>query len=226
MKVMVVEDEKDIREILCTLLSDEGYSVVSLETGIGISERIRQEKPDILLLDQILPEKSGAEVIRELKAAAEFRQIPIIMVTGLSGENDKVAALDLGADDYITKPFYARELTARVKAVARRADLKLKKQTPPIIRDGLTIDFAGHRVLLRGKEVPLTLTEFKILSELVKEDGQVLSRESLRERALGNLNVTDRTIDVHMASLRKKLEELGDNIETVRGVGYRFANPA
>lgn len=226
MKVMVVEDEKDIREILCTLLSDEGFSVVPVESGVGIADKIRNEKPDLLLLDQILPEKSGAEVIKELKAAAEFRQIPIIMVTGLSSENDKVAALDLGADDYITKPFYARELTARVKAVARRADVRLKKQQPPIVRDNLTIDFAGHRVLLRGKEVPLTLTEFKILSELVKEDGQVLSRELLRERALGNLNVTDRTIDVHMASLRKKLEELGDNIETVRGVGYRFANPA
>ena len=226
MKVMVVEDEKDIREILCTLLSDEGFTVVSLETGIGISDKIRLEKPDILLLDQILPDKSGAEVIKELKAAAEFRQLPIIMVTGLSGENDKVAALELGADDYITKPFYARELTARVKAVARRSDVKLKKSQPPIVRDNLTIDFAGHRVLLRGKEVPLTLTEFKILSELVKENGQVLSRELLRERALGNLNVTDRTIDVHMASLRKKLEELGDSIETVRGVGYRFANLA
>lgn len=226
MKVMVVEDEKDIREILCTLLSDEGFAVVPVESGVGIADKIRQEKPDLLLLDQILPEKSGAEVIKELKAASEFRGIPIIMVTGLSSENDKVAALDLGADDYITKPFYARELTARVKAVARRADLKLKKQPAPIVRENLTIDFAGHRVLLRGKEVPLTLTEFKILSELVKEDGQVLSRELLRERALGNLNVTDRTIDVHMASLRKKLEELGDNIETVRGVGYRFANPS
>ncbi len=225
MKIMVVEDEKDIREILFNLLTDEGFTVVALESGIGIAERIRQEKPDLLLLDQILPEKSGAEVIKELKAAAEFRQIPIIMVTGVAGENEKVAALDLGADDYITKPFYARELTARVKAVARRADVRLKKTAPPIVKENLTIDFAGHRVLLRGKEVPLTLTEFKILSELVKEDGQVLSRESLRERALGNLNVTDRTIDVHMASLRKKLEELGDNIETVRGVGYRFANP-
>ncbi len=225
MKIMVVEDEKDIREILFNLLTDEGFTVVALESGVGITERIRQEKPDLLLLDQILPEKSGAEIIKELKAAAEFRQIPIIMVTGVAGENDKVSALDLGADDYITKPFYARELTARVKAVARRADVRLKKTAPPIVKDNLTIDFAGHRVLLRGKEVPLTLTEFKILSELVKEDGQVLSRESLRERALGNLNVTDRTIDVHMASLRKKLEELGDNIETVRGVGYRFANP-
>ncbi len=225
MKVMVVEDEKDIREILCTLLSDEGFTVVALDSGVGIADRIRQEKPDLLLLDQILPEKSGAEIIKELKAAAEFRQIPIIMVTGVVSENDKVEALDLGADDYITKPFYARELTARVRAVARRADVRLKKTSPPIVKDNLTIDFAGHRVLLRGKEVSLTLTEFKILSELVKEDGQVLSRESLRERALGNLNVTDRTIDVHMASLRKKLEELGDNIETVRGVGYRFANP-
>ncbi len=224
MKVMVVEDEKDIREILFSLLTDEGFTVVALDSGVGIAERIRQEKPDLILLDQILPEKSGAEVIKELKAAAEFRQIPIIMVTGVAGENDKVAALDLGADDYITKPFYARELTARVKAVARRADVRLKKTAPPIIKENLTIDFAGHRVLLRGKEVPLTLTEFKILSELVKEDGQVLSRESLRERALGNLNVTDRTIDVHMASLRKKLEKLGDSIETVRGVGYRFAN--
>jgi two-component system phosphate regulon response regulator PhoB len=231
MKVMVVEDERDIRDILKNLLEDEGFQVVALENGLNIIEDIRINQPDLLLLDQILPGKTGVEAMREVRANEAYAKLPIIMVTGLSGEDDKVNALDVGADDYVTKPFFPKELAARIKALARRssiggagADGEDSKES--ITRDNITMDFSAHRVWVDEIEIALTLTEFKILAELLKQSGQVLTREKLRERALGNLNVTDRTIDVHMASLRKKLGVVGTRIETVRGVGYRFADNA
>lgn len=230
MKVMVVEDESDIREILKNLLEEEGFQVVALDNGMNLIAELNTNQPDLLLLDQILPGKTGVEAVREVRASQTFGRLPIIMVTGLSGEEDKVNALDLGADDYVTKPFYPKELAARIKALARRSDVVgpndtvSKSKEDRIVRDSLMIDFSAHRVTVDKIEIALTLTEFKILSELLKQSGQVLTREKLRERALGNLNVTDRTIDVHMASLRKKLGTIGNQIETVRGVGYRFTD--
>lgn len=249
MKVMVVEDEGDIREILKNLLEEEGFQVVALDNGLNLMAELTSNQPDLLLLDQILPGKTGVEAVREVRASHDFGRLPIIMVTGLSGEEDKVNALDIGADDYVTKPFYPKELAARIKALARRVDTApvtlpdsragsqaaaaapraTATSTPNetrIVRENLVIDFSAHRVTIDGQEIALTLTEFKILGELLKQSGQVLTREKLRERALGNLNVTDRTIDVHMASLRKKLGALGNSIETVRGVGYRFTDRA
>lgn len=223
MKVMVVEDEHDIRDILKTLLEDEGFVVVALENGLEIIEELNRNQPDLLLLDHVMPGKTGVEVVREVRGTERFAKLPIIMVTGLSGEEEKVAALDYGADDYVTKPFYPKELAARIKALARRSEID-PKGSKLIHHDRIVIDFSAHRVLLDGHEVSLTLTEFKILGELLRQTGTVLTRERLRERALGNLNVTDRTIDVHMASLRKKLAPVGEHIETVRGVGYRFAD--
>jgi len=224
MKVMVVEDERDIRDILKNLLEEEGFDVVTLADGTNLMEEIRSQTPDLLLLDQILPGKTGIEALREVRASEKFHHLPVIMVTGLSGENDKVGALDVGADDYITKPFFPKELTARIKALARRS---FGGTEPPltgrITLQGVVMDFDEHRVFVDDAEVALTLTEFKILGELLRQNGQVLTRERLRERALGNLNVSDRTIDVHMASLRKKLGAIGSRVETVRGVGYRFA---
>jgi DNA-binding response OmpR family regulator len=228
MKVMVVEDERDIREILKNLLEEEGFQVVAFENGLNILEDIRLNEPDLLLLDQILPGKTGVEAVREVRQSDRYSTLPIIMVTGLSGEDEKVNALDVGADDYVTKPFYPKELAARIKALARRSSFG--SEAPPasgkdrIERENITMDFSAHRVWVDEIEIALTLTEFKILAELLKQSGQVLTREKLRERALGNLNVTDRTIDVHMASLRKKLGETGNRIETVRGVGYRYAD--
>jgi two-component system, OmpR family, phosphate regulon response regulator PhoB len=228
MKVMVVEDERDIRDILKNLLEEEGFEVVAFENGLNILEDIRVNEPDLLLLDQILPGKTGVEAVREVRQSESFSTLPIIMVTGLSGEDEKVNALDVGADDYVTKPFYPKELAARIKALARRSSFG--SDVPPatgkdrIERENITMDFSAHRVWVDELEIALTLTEFKILAELLKQSGQVLTREKLRERALGNLNVTDRTIDVHMASLRKKLGETGNRIETVRGVGYRYAD--
>lgn len=230
MKVMVVEDERDIRDILKNLLEEEGFQVVAFENGMNILEDIRINQPDLLLLDQILPGKTGVEAVREVRGSGHYSTLPIIMVTGLSGEDEKVNALDVGADDYVTKPFYPKELAARIKALARRSSFGQEPPPPAgkdrIVRENIVIDFSAHRVWVDESEVALTLTEFKILSELLKQSGQVLTREKLRERALGNLNVTDRTIDVHMASLRKKLGEVGNRIETVRGVGYRYADSA
>lgn len=223
MKVMVVEDERDIRDILKNLLEEEGFQVIALADGLNIMEEIRTNEPDLLLLDQILPGKTGVDALKEVRSSEKFAKLPIIMVTGLSGEDDKVNALDFGADDYVTKPFYPKELAARIKALARRS-VSGETGKDRIVRDGISMDFSAHRVWVENVEVSLTLTEFKILSELLKQTGQVLTREKLRERALGNLNVTDRTIDVHMASLRKKLGAAGGRIETVRGVGYRFAD--
>ena len=222
LRVLIVEDEPDIREAVQASLQSEGFMVTALDNGMDVIPTMRQAKPDIVLLDQILPGKTGVEVVREMRAEQQFSRTPIMMVTGLAGEDDKVLALDIGADDYLTKPFSMKELSARIKALARRAEIDAKQDR--LTKDRLVVDFAAHRVTLDNQEVQLTLTEFKILSELLKQSGTVLTRERLRERALGNLNVTDRTIDVHMASLRKKLNEVGDQIETVRGVGYRFAD--
>ena len=231
MKVMVVEDERDIRDILKNLLEEEGFQVVTFENGMNILEDIRINQPDLLLLDQILPGKTGVEAVREVRSSDLYATLPIIMVTGLSGEDEKVNALDVGADDYVTKPFYPKELAARIKALARRSSFvqeaplaNSKDEKERIVRENIVMDFSAHRVWVDESEIALTLTEFKILSELLKQSGQVLTREKLRERALGNLNVTDRTIDVHMASLRKKLGDVGNRIETVRGVGYRYAD--
>ena len=218
---MVVEDEKDIRDILVTQLQGEGFSVVALEHCNKILSELEQHRPDLVLLDQVLPGRSGTDAVREIRNSGNFYKLPIIMVTGLTGEDDKVGALDVGADDYITKPFRPRELSARIKAVARRVESVSGKDDLLTVGE-LVIDIKAHKATLKGQEVALTLTEFKILVELLRQRGQVLSREQLRSRALGNLNVTDRTIDVHMASLRRKLEHMGDRIETVRGVGYRF----
>lgn len=224
MRVLIIEDEKEVRDMLEFEFKTQGWQVLALESGENALVHMSQQPPDVSLIDQILPGKSGTEIIREIRSSTQFGTLPIMMVTALGSEGDKLKAFDMGADDYVTKPFMVREVVARVKALIRRADQSHKKEQKQLVFQNLMVDFAAHKVLMDGKELPLTLTEFNILGELLKESGQVLSRDSLRERALGNLNVTDRTIDVHMASLRKKLAALGDAIETVRGVGYRFTS--
>ncbi len=222
-KVLIIEDENEIREILVSNLESSGFIPRGIDGGKEVILHLEQFSPDVILLDQIMPGKTGQEVMQEVRANARFCNIPIIVVTGLNSEEQKIAALNLGADDYVTKPYSTKELQARILALLRRSNVAHKSQQKNISIKDITVDLGAHKVLLNGQEVPLTLTEFKILCELIKQSGQVLSRDSLRERALGNLNVTDRTIDVHMASLRKKLAHMGDSIETVRGVGYRMA---
>lgn len=222
LKVLVIEDESEIREFLISQFSEAGAMAHGLSSGDQILQALEKIEPSIILLDQMMPGKSGKEIIHEVRSSARFSETPIMMVTGIDGEAEKILALDMGADDYVTKPFSIKELISRANALVRRAKAAHKKNQKNLAIKDLTVDFSAHRVLLNGNEIQLTLTEFKILCELLKQSGQVLTRDKLRERALGNLNVTDRTIDVHMASLRKKLETMGDSIETVRGVGYRM----
>ena len=229
MKVLVVEDEKEIRDLIAETLTTEGFEVVGLEHGDNMFLELERHTPQALLLDQILPGKSGVEILKEIRLSETHCRLPVLMVTGLSGEGEIVSALDLGADDYVTKPFMPKALAARIKSVVRRVGDHPQTEVnneDKLVNGQLIVDFASHKVMLKNNEVSLTLTEFKILGELLRESGRVLTRDKLREKALGNLNVTDRTIDVHMASLRKKLEETGQSIQTVRGVGYRFAAPA
>lgn len=222
MKVLIIEDEQEIRDFLINQFLNAGFEACGLEDGNQVLQALSQVHPNVILLDQIMPGKSGTQVISEIRSNIQFSETPIMMITGLEGESDKVKALELGADDYVTKPFSVLEVVARAKALYRRSQETHKEKQKNIVLQDLNIDLSSHRVIYKGKEICLTLTEFKILCELVKQSGQVLTRDRLREKALGNLNVSDRTIDVHMAALRKKLEDMGDRIETVRGVGYRL----
>lgn len=223
MRALIIEDEVEICEFLVSQFCENGFEAIGLGCSDKVMGTLEHFVPDIILLDQMMPGRSGKEVVREIRANARFSETPIMMVTGLDGEMDKVAALELGADDYVTKPFSVKEVIARAKALIRRSQSTHRSRQQKIELNGLIVDLTAHKVLRNGAEVPLTLTEFKILVELLRQSGQVLTRDRLREKALGNLNVTDRTIDVHMASLRKKLDTMGDQIETVRGVGYRLA---
>ena len=219
--ILVVDDERDVCDFLVNLLSDEGFDAEASTSPREIKMKIQQFGADLLLLDYRMPDQSGSDVVRELRSDESFKSLPIIILTGLDGEEEKVAMLELGADDYITKPFSSKELSARIRAVLRRSN---HSETEPseLCSNGINVDLRAHKVFLNQQEVYLTLTEFKILVQLLKSEGKVLSRDELRATALGNLNVADRTIDVHMASLRKKLDPLTKAIQTVRGVGYRY----
>lgn len=222
-RVLVLEDEQEIRDFLVSQFQENGMIAEGLPSGDGFAALLEKLEPHVVVMDQMMPGKSGVDLIRELRSTLKFSETPVMMLTGLDGEAEKVAALEMGADDYVTKPFSIKEVIARIQALIRRSQAAHKSTQKTMALQDLAVDLVAHRVTLEGKEVPLTLTEFKILVELMRQSGQVLTRDRLRERALGNLNVTDRTIDVHMASLRKKLEKMGDRIETVRGVGYRMA---
>lgn len=222
-KILVVDDEKEICDHLVEQMTEEGFLVQALQNPSKIRETIDEFQPDVLLLDYRMPGQSGAQVVKDLKADAKYRHLAMIIVTGLDEEEEKIEALELGADDYVLKPFSPKELSARIRAVLRRVGAGRKEEKGSVLeKTPLKMNLNTYKVFLGEQPVQLTLTEFKILEQLLKSDGHVLSREKLRETALGNLNVSDRTIDVHMAALRKKLGSVAEAIETVRGVGYRF----
>lgn len=220
-RVLVIDDEVDVCDYLSTVLRDEGFSVECVQEAEKVRDALERFRPEAMLVDFRLPGQSGLELIRALRREPQWRSLALIMVTGMGGESDKVAALDVGADDYVVKPFSAKELAARIRAVLRRRREFFEAEKIEV--GGLTIDLKAHKVFQNAEEVHLTLTEFRILAELVRNQGRVLSRDRLRETALESLAVTDRTIDVHMASLRKKLPAYSNSIQTVRGVGYRYA---
>jgi DNA-binding response OmpR family regulator len=219
-KIELIEDDHDIVEMIEYNLKGEGYRTVSAFDGEKGIEIARREKPDLIILDIMLPAIDGFEVCRILRQQESTTHIPIIILSAKSRETDKVVGLELGADDYMTKPFSPRELIARIKAVLRRH----KEQPPVEIKRGLiVIDSIKHKVLVKGQEVELTATEFRLLETLAKRPGAVFSRNQLLD-AVGSDEsmVYDRTIDAHVKSLRRKLGGAKDYIETVRGIGYRF----
>ncbi len=225
--ILVVDDETTLRETLVEALELEGYRAIPAADGREALIRFRAEQPDLVLLDLMLPELSGVEVCRILRAES---QVPIIMLTARDGEVDKVVGLELGADDYVTKPFSLRELTARIRAIFRRAEQAAGPATqgpPPLVDLGrVQLDVAGHRVLREGKPVPLKPKAFELLAFLVRNPGQVFTRDQLLERVWGyDYAGETRTVDVHVHWLRAELEEdpaAPVLLQTVRGVGYVF----
>jgi len=227
--ILVVEDDEDIVELIAYNLRREGYTVVTAETGEEALLKARARPPHLVLLDLMLPKMDGLEVCRRLKADDKTRGVPVIMVTAKGEEPDVVSGLELGADDYISKPFRPRELIARVRAVLRRGGEGAAEggTAERIEAEGLVVDVGRRTVTAAGKPVALTYTEFQVLLVLARRPGWVFSRYQIVDAVRGeDYPVTDRAVDVQIVGLRKKLGRHGTCIETVRGVGYRFRNSA
>lgn len=221
-RILLVEDERDLLELLKYNLDREGYDVSTAETGEDGLKLVRNQPPDLILLDLMLPSMDGLEVCRSLKARPDTASIPVIMLTAKGEESDIVAGLELGADDYITKPFSPRILMARIKAVLRRAEADSEERRT-LEAGGVRIDMDRHEVIVEGETVDLTATEFKLLTLLVSRPARVFTRQQIIDALHeGFAAVTDRSVDVQVVALRRKLGPAGKRIETVRGVGYRF----
>lgn len=221
--ILLVEDEEDILELVTGNLKREGYSVLGTTTGEEGLKRARSDSPDLIILDLTLPGLDGLEICRLLKKDAVTEHIPIVMLAARSEEADIVAGLELGADDYISKPFSPRVMVARLKAVLRRRTQPEPDDAAVVRFDDLVIDPRRHEVLVEDEPVQLTLTEFRILHCLARRPGWVFTRYQIVDRVHGkDYPVTDRSVDVQIVGLRKKLGSASRRIETVRGVGYRF----
>ena len=223
-KIYIVEDEPDIRETLKYNFSNEGFKVFTASDGEEALSNIKEVLPDILILDLMLPGLSGLDVCKSIRADDDIRDMSIIMLTAKGEEIDRVIGFELGADDYVTKPFSVRELILRVKVL-------LKKQRESLVENKLVtfgpirIDLDAHELKINDKEIVLTALEFKLLQHLVKRKGRVQTREQLLGDVWGySAEVTTRTVDTHIKRLREKLGNTSDYIQTIRGVGYRFSN--
>ena len=226
-KILVVDDEEHILELISFNLTNNGYKVIKANNGIDAVRLAIEEKPKLILLDLMIPGKDGYDVCREVRSNSEIRNIPIIMLTAKSEELDKILGLELGADDYITKPFSVRELLARVKAVLRRFSV-VEPESSVLVFGNLKADFEKREIHVKDKNLDLTLKEFELLEILIRNKGKILTRDTLLDKIWGYEYIGEtRTVDVHIRYLRKKVEEDDKNpklIETIRGVGYRF-NP-
>jgi two-component system phosphate regulon response regulator PhoB len=222
-KILIVEDDADIAELLRYNLAKEGYSISVAENGEKGVKTARTLHPDLIVLDIMLPGMDGLEVCKTLKSDAKTKGIPVVMLTAKSEESDVVTGLELGAEDYIAKPFSPKVLVARLRTVLRRQSKK-NDPSPEVLKiHELLIDPGRHELLISGKPVDLTFTEFKILHLFAGHPGWVFSRYQIVEAVRGEeYSVTDRAVDVQIVGLRKKLGRAGKYIETVRGVGYRF----
>ncbi|OXS27424.1 response regulator transcription factor [Acetobacterium wieringae] len=226
-KILIIEDELNIYELIKFNLETHGFEVDGVQDGGEAIAKILEVLPDLIILDLMLPGKDGISICREIRANNVISYIPIIMLTAKSEEFDKVLGLEIGADDYITKPFGVKELCARVKAVLRRTEILLSKEDEAIVVGDLQIDPKAFEVYQNGEKLALTLKEYELLVFLAKHRGQVLTRDQLLDQIWGfDYYGETRTVDVHIRYLRKKIEEQSEDgkkyIETVRGVGYRF----
>lgn len=222
-RIAVVEDDADILDILQYNLHREGYAVDAYARGDSALAGIKRKVPDLVLLDLMLPGIDGLEICRQLKRAPETAGLPIIMLTARSEETDRVVGLELGADDYVTKPFSTREVILRIKAVLRRGDRDDTRLGQSIISGRIQLLPEAHKLLVAGEDVLLTSTEFRLLAHLMSRPGRVQSRNRLLAEVWGYAeDVDSRTVDTHIRRLRKKLGPESDRIETVIGVGYRF----
>jgi len=220
--ILVVDDEEDIRELVELNLRREGYMVLTSETGEQALTLTRTKTPDLVVLDLMLPGMDGLEVCKRLKSDPGLQHIPVVMLTAKGEESDIVTGLELGADDYIAKPFSGKVLVARIRRLLRRTT-EATDDKPLVKVHGLVVDPNRHEVSLNGKLVTLTLTEFNILHTLARRPGVVFTRYQIVDAIHGDdYLVTDRAIDVQIVALRRKLGSCGKLIETVRGVGYRF----
>ncbi|MDU1315604.1 response regulator transcription factor [Anaerococcus hydrogenalis] len=215
--IYVVEDDKAIRNLVLYALSEKDYQVKGFEDGLDIIELVRKESVDLLILDVMLPEKDGIEILKEIR---EFSTVPIIMLTARDGEYDKVLGLESGADDYITKPFSILELISRVKAVLRRSE---KKDREHLSYDNIEVNIKKRTVKIDGKKIDLTYKEFEMLLLFMANIGNVITREDFLLKIWGyDYEGETRTVDVHIASLRNKLKSAGIHIKTVRNLGYKL----
>lgn len=228
-KILIVDDEEDILNLVEYNLTSKGYNVVKAMDGPEGLKKAETKSPSLIILDIMLPNMDGTEVLKELKKNNITENIPVIMLTAKGEEFDRVLGLELGADDYLTKPFSPRELMLRVKRILERTtaghnqDKAKKGNTDVLIFREITIDLAKHKAFINNKEIDLTKTEFDLLTYLLKNKGRVFSRDLLLTRVWGDDTfVTDRTVDTHVRRLREKLGDYASYVETVRGAGYRL----
>jgi two-component system alkaline phosphatase synthesis response regulator PhoP len=230
-KILVVEDEPDIRKLVQYNLTQERFNVLEAEDGEQALKLLQREKPNLVILDLMLPGLSGMELCKLLRQRSDTAKLPILMLTAKAGEADRIVGLEMGADDYLAKPFSPREMVARVRAILRRSESAPATDTAPAYDKGsLKIDFSTYEVFVRAKPVKLTLKEFELLRFLVLNPSRVLNRDQLLDRVWGGETfVTPRTVDVHIRRLRKAVEKDDRKpkwILTVRGVGYKFDEKA
>jgi two-component system phosphate regulon response regulator PhoB len=222
-RILVVDDDPDLLELVRLNLSQAGFEVDVAATGGEAMQSLQAACPDLVVLDLMLPDVSGTDLCRQLRSDPSFAELPIIMLTARADEVDRVVGFELGADDYVTKPFSPRELVLRVRAVLRRRNPSASAPDT-FVHGALQLDAARHRCFVGAAEVDLTAKEFELLSQLMRRPGRVMTRDGLLDSVWGaDITVTTRTIDTHVKRLREKLGETGDLIETVRGIGYRFA---
>ncbi len=224
-RILIIEDEQDLAGLVEYNLRSAGFEPETANTGAGGLAKARARTPDLVLLDLMLPDVAGSEVLRMLKSDTELRKVPVVIVSAKGHEADRIQGLEMGADDYVVKPFSVRELMLRVKAVLRRADAE-DAPASHLAAGEIQLDTARHQVRVKGEEVLLTALEFRLLRTLMERSGRVQTREVLLSDVWGiQAEIHTRTVDTHIKRLREKLGPAGDIIETVRGVGYKLSAP-